>query len=730
MAEKKIPVTIKAGKEDSKTTDSLLAYLVDNEGTLIESVPFKGGTAQFKTDAGAIHGKTKIYIAAPPPAEAGKIEVTEKLLLKIGAWKPTSRIGVGNVITLPTLPPIISPIPFKWCHIKGSLTKSFIIDGVSKVLPVCNARVHICDVDPIRIIWPQIPDKVITDLWWRLKDIVRKPIPIPIPDPPPIIRPRPELDTSLFINKRIDAKAPISIRRSEIISQQAVLPVLPANIQNVILSNSISSFSEVLKNNFNLFHPYLCLWPWYWPWFYKCDPIATVITDCNGKFDYRMLQWLLGDHPDIYIWVEVLVDGQWVTVYNPRVACNTRWNYSCGTDINIRLTDPRIKPCECDPLVGSIVWMKNVNSGVSIRNIQQNTNPSGHLANAIGLTSFATVDKVSPFGNSFPFVVQFGSGFPNSSVTHYRWKYRKLKDAYLQNDLGSTVSIEGDVSKAYTYEIDPGGPNNNFATGSFLLGPTYNGGKPKYKIPHSEASIDVPSQPTAEWNQDTASINVSTLNFANGLYEFIFELLDNNGAVVPLTSNPFVVTRKSTDLPPPTPETSTINAEGLAENYLIKNIAGQTIGFRFVMRIDNLKCYADVLDALVDGNTTDTECGFGHYNNKATDVATLRFLAGHEHDFATYSFGVTKGNSNPVGDANSSGYVSVGNNGYAITPTIVSGITKDRFQKNIPLTSMLGSCTMAAFAQNLYVRATHTNGNVILHEYDASDTAAIAIAPK
>lgn len=727
MAEKRFPVTIRASKEDAKTADSLLAYLISNEGTLIESAPFKGGVAQFKSDADAIHGKAKIYIAAPLPTEAGNREITEKLLLKIGAWQPTARFGINNVIALPSLPPIVFPIPFKWCHITGSLTKSFIIDGVSQVLPVCNARVHICEVDPIRIIWPHIPDKVIIDLWWRLKEIVRKPIPIPGPDPLP--RPRPDLSTSVFINSRIDAKDTNFIKRSEIINQQAVLPAFPAHVQNAILSDSVSSFSDVLKGNFNLFHPYLCLWPWYWPWFYRCDPITTVITDCNGKFDHKMLYWLFGDHPDIYIWVEVLVNGQWVTVYKPRVACNTRWNYSCGTDINIRLTDPRIKPCECEPLYGPIVWMKSVNNGVSIRNIQQNTNPSGHLANAIGLTSFATADKVSPFGGSFPFIVQFGTGFPTANVTHYRWRYRKLKDAYLQNDLSAPTSIEGDIGKAYTYETNPGGPNNNFATGSFPLGPTYNSGNPKYKIPHSEASIDVPSQPTAEWNQDTASINVSTLNLANGLYEFIFELLDNNGAVVPLAANPFVVTRKSTDPPAPTPETSTINADGLAENYLIKNIGGQTIGFRFVMRIDNVKCYADVLDALVDGNTTDTECGFGHYNDKANDVATLRFLAGHEHDFATYNFGVTKGNSNPVSDANSSGYVSVGNNAYVITPIVVGGITKDRYQKNVPLTTMLGTCTMAAFAENLYVTATHTNGNVILHEYDNQDTAAIAIAP-
>ncbi|TGD56560.1 Ig-like domain-containing protein [Flavobacterium humi] len=725
MAEKKNLVTIRARKEDIKNADALVAYLVNGEGELIESAPFKGGDAQFKAEAKSIQG-TKIFIAPAVPAEAGKRKITEKTLLKMGAWQPSARLGLNNAINLPLLPPIIHPLPFKWCHVTGTLTKSFTIDGINKVLPVCNARVHICEVDPIKIIWPQIPDKVITDLWWRLKEIIRKPISLPDPVPGPIrgpIRfPKPLRDLTPLINTRIDAKLTDFVKRSEIINQQAKLPVFPLQVQNAILSDSISVFSDSLRNNFTLFHPYLCLWPWYWPWFYKTDPIATVTTDCNGQFDYKMLLYLLGDHPDIYIWVETLIDGQWVTVYRPRIACNTFWNYSCGSNINIRITDPRVTPCVCDPLPGAIVWMKRVNSGVSIRNIQQNENASGHLANAVGLTNFASSNKTSPFGSSFPFVVQFGSGFPNASVTHYRWKFRKLKDGYLQNDISSIKMLEGEVAKPYTYEVET--PDGTvFASDSFRLGPIYDAaGIPRYKIPHVEASDDVP-QPTAEWNQDTASININSLNLSDGLYEFIFELLDNAGNVVSVPANTFVVDTKLSTGP------STVIADGLPENYVV-NVAGKTSRFTFKMRIDNTKCYADVLDALVDGNTTDTECGFGHYNNKAGDFAALRFLAGQEHDFASYSFAVTKGNSNPVGIANAADSVTVPNNGYSISPVIVGGVIKDKYEKNnIPLATMLGTCTLAAFAEVLHVSATHTDGSRILREYDAGDTAAIAIAP-
>jgi hypothetical protein len=43
---------------------------------------------------------------------------------------------------------------------------------------------------------------------------------------------------------------------------------------------------------------------------------------------------------------------------------------------------------------------------------------------------------------------------------------------------------------------------------------------------------------------------------------------------------------------------------------------------------------------------------------------------------------------------------------------------------------MLGVCDKAAFAENLYLWATHTNGNTRLNGFDAVDTVAFAIEPK
>jgi hypothetical protein len=53
----------------------------------------------------------------------------------------------------------------------------------------------------------------------------------------------------------------------------------------------------------------------------------------------------------------------------------------------------------------------------------------------------------------------------------------------------------------------------------------------------------------------------------------------------------------------------------------------------------------------------------------------------------------------------------------------------DAYSKVIPVGTMLGSCPQAAFAENLHVDATHTDGMNILEYLDAGDTAAIALAP-
>lgn len=750
MANEKLtsPVIIKIPQGEEKKAETLRVYVVSAAGAVIEAYPLKSGKAQLKTTAANLHNN-KIYIAPDVPAELGRVPFNEKLLIKMGAWQPSFRISADNIIQLPYFPTFPFPFPFGWCDIRGTVSKTFNVNGVPTVLPICNAKVHICDVTPIKLIISQIPVAILTDLRDRLVKVIKQPIPIPIPDPAPNTK----------VVSRIISKTPVKPIASVISPKvlENVLPIrptFPANVQNGILSGSIETFSNVIVNNFDLFHPYLCWWPWFWPYFYISDPIATVTTDCNGRFNYNMF-YFLANHPNVYVWVEVLINGSWVTVYKPAISCFTRWNYACGTDINISVTNPDVLPCFCDhtSVEPDYLWVKNVNNGATIRSIQQLNGASGHLGNTIGLTAYGTSGNISPFGSSFPFVLQFGDGLAAHGVTHYRWSYQMQNDAYLNPSVGAPQIVGGNVSKTYSHwiEVTPG--DWEHLSGVFPLGPYLDGsGKVMYKIPHNQASVDTGIAGVV-WDTglDTASIGINTVGWTPGLYKFTLELLNSSGTVVPLTYNPFKVSRIAADPGPVIPGIDTIDADTVG-NYVTRDVASKIIGFNFVMRVDNDPCYAGISDAIVAGGSTDTECGTGYYKDKNNDKVELIFQGGQPHNFATYDFNVYKGNSGALAVAASSGtsanannalVVTTGNNAYDISqatfiipvpaPIPVNPVNPvpnmDQYHKAILVKDMVGTCTMAAFSENLNVYATHTNGYNRLNGYDAHYIAAIAIAP-
>jgi hypothetical protein len=651
------------------------------------------------------------------PKEIGD-NLSASILQSAGGFQTSIQLSPKNEILISAIPVIKWPPVWPWCHVRGNLTKSFIIDGVERILPVCDARVHICDIDRIRIWWPFIPDRIFIDLAAKLRPHIDWPIqekiPIPVPNPPdpPFKSLNPGLRMAKVMSNTTGNVKTIA------------LPVLPAKVQSAIISDSPTAIRNSILEHYHDLHPYFCLWSWCWPWFYRCTELGTVESDCNGHFDFSY--WDFGSK-DIYIWVEVKINGSWVTVYNPSKPCHTWWNYTCGTDINIRITDERVRQCSCDPLPGDVIWMKSINFGKTIRSIQQNSSGSGHLSNAIGLTQYGGYGNISPFGSSFPLVVQFGAGFPKATASHYRWKYKRIFDGNLQVVPDVTHNLSGDIGKPYTFPIVVGG-HTQFASNSFSMGAITVGGNAQYKIPHTLATSDVPEAGALWDRQDTATINLPTADLAmEGLYELTFELVNAAGVVQAVSADTYLVSKKPGDITLPNQETVTAN--GLPENYVIKNGAGQAIAFRFYIRVDNNKCYADIQDASVPSGTTDTLCGFGYYNNKATDNVTLHFVAGHPHDFGVYDFRVTKGNSNPVLQANSSGALTIGNNLYSVADSPMGASPLDAYSKSIPVGTMLGICDQAAFAETLHIDATHTDGVNSLDYLDAGDTAAIAIAP-
>jgi hypothetical protein len=697
-------------------------YLFDKEGQLLESVPLKSGEAALKTKAGNIEGKTQMIIGPGMPEEFKGRKLNPVLMKKMGGYQPSVHLSIENEIIITGLSKFPFPPIWDWCLITGSITKTFNIDGQNKVLPVCDARVHICEVDRIWWWWQFIPIHIIDDLGRKLKEIVLNPT-FPVdpnpPDPGPLME-IPDLRINPVMKKAMMMQAAPKTFSAE--------SILPEHVQSGLLSPSAPVVRDTIYKNFHLLHPYLCLWPWFWPYFYVCDEIATVYTDCNGRFNYEYLNFT--KDKDIYVWVEVCINGQWVSVYHPSVPCHTWWNYPCGSDINISITDPRVLPCTCgQQLQGELVWFRSIGEYATALHIEQGDSHTVALQGVnfpnVGCTDVTDSNRINPFGSSLSFKLLFGDGLPKTGITHYRWRKTRIKDTALNNIMfPSTTSVNGLVQKTYFVITTDGMGHMHFETKAVTLGAEGSGENIGYRIPHWDIYQD-PGVPAADklltiqWTSPdfwSASLDSNTLT--DGLWRFDLELLQLDGGGV------FQVV----EVPKQVFQVSDYNNSGNsvdAPNQYLKISMGNpanAVNLQVKVRIDNGHCHADIQDANITINGV-TEysgrCGFLHYTN-VNQTVHISFIATQPRNFARFSFSVIKGNNTENPGISQSGYVLSSAGIY----TLSGGI----FSDDVLVSQLLGTCPQAAFAENLYVYSLVTNGTRRLDEYDASDTNAFALS--
>lgn len=718
------------------------SYLFDTDGNLVEQQPLVNGTVTFKTPADKAQG-LRMLIAAPLPDD-NQAPVTYDSVLKRNAFEPQLPADLKAKATLIPIPERLQNLWFwKRCLVTGKVVKMFDIDRNPVEKPVCRARVHICEVDKIKLVLPKLPDWV----FQKLRDVIinppvlkpRFPV-IPVPPEPPVITQIPKIDPAVIStrvtlpvsgikNPAIAPSKTVLTAKDRIVKQ--VLPVAQVAqtsplVSDAIRAQLISPSLDVVKtgilSNIDVLHPYFCTLPWLWPYFYPCTELAVAYTDANGNFSSTILYNL--DVPDIYFWIEYEINGVWSTVYKPSIPCHTIWNYVCGTPVKLTVKDPRIPMCGGPVLPGEIAWVRTIGNGASVVHIEQNLAAAdviqGQNFRTVGLTDFGRPlsQYRRPFAKSLQFYVQFGSGFPSAGVTHYRWSYRKIKDAYLNDVAEGWNKVNGTISKPYTIEYtDITG--THFKTQYFDLGPVVGLSDTAFRIPPASA-VTASGDATAQWNQNTMTMEINTSDIDDGLYEFKLELLKVTGATVTVVNVP-----KNTFQ---TPLFNDSTASENAPDALLGGISGpNAAAFVVKVRIDNEPTQADIYNIKVYNadasvNESTTECGFVKYKDKATSQVEFRFKAFHPRDFAEFSFDVARGNSgDPLSDADGNGMV-IGNTagGY-----ILGG--DDIFRKKVAVSYLLKTCDKAAFAESLYVDALATNGSVMIDEYDSSDLAAFAL---
>ncbi len=316
------------GKPDKGV--EVTAYAFDQRGRLLAREPVKEGKASIKVSEDQAK---RLLLFFAPEAEGKRPErPTLELMARLRAYAPSWKYDPKKTdYQLPSIP----DYHWKWwlwckCRVRGQVVRPVTHAGTTTDMPVCYARVHVCEVDPIWLIIRRLPD----DLIWRLRDeflhIIATPKVPPIPPPPEpdglaqfrydsgVIDATPVRVAQMnWLNPQPEPPSPF-MNLSRITEMRAISPVpeppsdpsyamkydLPSTTKAQLSSGSLPTVKESLLANADLIRSYLCYWPWIWPYLYKCDELALLYTDAQGRFDTDIWYLCAADHPDLYFWVD------------------------------------------------------------------------------------------------------------------------------------------------------------------------------------------------------------------------------------------------------------------------------------------------------------------------------------------------------------------------------------------------------------------------------------------
>ncbi len=666
-------VTVKAPFEGQPSSDiSASVFVFDAHGTLVAAAPLKGGETSVSIPE-ELAGSERVFVGPTP--RPGQKPFTIDDLQRLHAYQPAVTIDAKSAtVDLKAIPQTLWKY-WLWylCRIRGKVVKS--VNGVD--FPVCNAQVRICEMEPFWLILQRLPD----DQVLKLRDDVLRAFATPPAAAKPAARP-----------PAAPAVQPETI-------QLSALHAVPAATITSLQASSAVVLRQSLAANLALYRPFFCVWPWWWLLFERCVEIGTVMTDAQGAFDLDHWQ-LVGEETSVYVSVQYSIGGVWTNVYAPPLACNVYWNYACGSDITIRVTDPRVPACGSDPnLPGKDVVLMTIGNDLSPVQIG-----STGLTNAGG-----------PLGGSVePHVAFSRNALIGSGITHYRWSYRRLtlSDGTTNANVSGYTPITTPVYRHYAVLIPGSPPSLSFPTELMGPDPAYPG-KDLFKI---QPTV----QPGDGWIVLDARADTATAFFltdvlaanpddAAGQYELKLELFRNGNAVN--FSDEGIGTHLAAIAAPFGSQTVTTNP---ADPSHLFTAGGKTVAMRWVLWVDNNVCHGNVADVQVTGGALGP-CGF--YNlpagNPQNTAVTVSFMASHPHNFASYDFDLARGSSGvitalsadgPVGGSGANGYNRVGT-GTTFARTYVA---HDLF--NIVDGGPAPNCDRGAFAEYLYVTAWATDG--------------------
>lgn len=712
------------------------AFLFDKAGNLLEQVPVKAGKAVFSSPA-LVVTSNRLFIG-PAPEKAEDVEKPSlRMMARLNAFE-TIQKRQGKIVESTV---ISGNIMKHWsscgpCWIRGRVLKD------DNGLPVCNARVHICEVDKFLRAIIELPDHVIIRLRDELIKIIQNPIGPwpPIPDPGPGPDPFEAMKGGLIRLKSL-ASQPVPLKKSGLsitkISNTVTAlntkltsvenPVPMQLVQKLRASLSVNALRDIMAANAIHIYPYLCYItsP---AWKFRYDEIMVLNTDSLGRFSGQYY-YSNGDNPDLYFWVEYQIGGVMEPVYKPPVACSTYWNYSCGKEVIIRIKNERVPSCNSGPdLPGSVVQILSIGNEVSMSEITPD-----------GLTTDGR-----PFGGKLEPRVWFSrSNLRNVKHIHYyRWSFRRLTqgDGTSLPVLPEWTHMNRDVVRHYAAVV-PGAPGHpdTLVHLPVKMGPETVGGQANlFKIRPMEVPTGGIEWSVVDEHEDLASAHFETDKLGNGdsfcsrafdaagQYEIKLELFKSTGELVDWTAEGIDLQITNVAAPFGSNAVTAVSAPDL---YRIKNSSNKTVAFRLVLRVDNNCCQATI-DSVTGTGLHATPCGFIEYDAGAT--VTPGFRAYHPNGFATFNFDVVRGvgTSLPVASTQQNGATgSLSVNTADNSHTYAKLSLTESYRATFSVSDLLGDCWRAAFSESLSVHTLATNGYGTLEYLDAYAHDSFALTP-
>jgi hypothetical protein len=654
---------------------------------------------------------------APPPA-------TLKRLGGVGARIRLE--GYNSAASVVVHPPDWEKWLICWCLVRGRLVKRVAMpDGTTELWGVCHACILMYEVDAFPLIIAKLPDY---ELWRLRKEILERVWPWPPEPPEEIVVPRPRRwpppppPPPVRRLGRMEASMAMPDTGLEAATGSPAAEGMTSDLGPIAYASSAIQLRNALLEAGPWIIKYVCALPWFMSYFKK-HLIAWACTDESGYFQAVIPYTCSGDHPDLYFRAVQCIGGSLHYLYDPGVRCHTHWNYPCGSEVLLETTDPAAIVCappdDYTPPAGVSSW-------VLINRI------GGILIDSIGADGLVGYDFVepgeehvtatgAPFGGMLGFRVSHSANIPTSNIKYYRWLYRK-DGTTTWHEFGTPVAPS--VGRHYA-DYDETQPLKPPTFPVYTLGPKSAAGLTLYEFkPHlDELQAMAPANHHYEWpaepiGNDIYSARLDSTKLpggppsAVGKYQFKLEVYDDSGTKVAPGDTTFrfiVLTSAGGDTRLANDTTEIVDD-----------------GFVFTLHVDNRECEA-LIDAPAIGSTgADPVCGFLHYNSG--DDVTLAFHALHPAS----SYGAT-----PANRAKFRYWIRRGAGkikeveGDVAEPTVGewTGDYNGNFTGDFAVGDLLGTCSQAAFAEVLWVRAKATNGWRRLYEYDDWTEWAFALAP-